>query len=381
MRRKRISRSGCSNCRLRKVSCDETRPHCKNCARYGTICSYVSGKPGTDIALFNKHENLVMLQVTGANEINSIPPRIFSWPYNRESELLQKFQLITAMTITVEPVTYLYQTIMVQKAEDYPFLRYAMLGLTVMHLLWLSKEKQGLLEVEAARYCSKAIADFSEELLKPGTSERQVMLRCTSGLLYNMAFAAIEGHKPEEAWPLARPSISDLGWLHTLNAKRAISRLATPIGSHPLYPSLSSFEAPADTSAESSCASSPLGFVSLFSLDSGTGSSNNPYFSSAIKFLSIWKSQDTIVVSGAFTIMLGGLADLKELLRQKDPRALILFACWYAKVSESGVWWYRRRAVLEGMAICVYLQRYHLDDLEIQVLLRYPKKVLEKVPY
>lgn len=36
----RKSRSGCRNCKLRRVKCDETRPTCRNCIGQCVICNY-----------------------------------------------------------------------------------------------------------------------------------------------------------------------------------------------------------------------------------------------------------------------------------------------------------------------------------------------------
>lgn len=36
----RKSRTGCRNCKLRKVRCDETRPKCIKCDTYGILCNY-----------------------------------------------------------------------------------------------------------------------------------------------------------------------------------------------------------------------------------------------------------------------------------------------------------------------------------------------------
>jgi hypothetical protein len=36
----RKSRRGCRNCKLRKVKCDERRPKCDKCDKYGILCNY-----------------------------------------------------------------------------------------------------------------------------------------------------------------------------------------------------------------------------------------------------------------------------------------------------------------------------------------------------
>ncbi|KAJ5209474.1 hypothetical protein N7449_003853 [Penicillium cf. viridicatum] len=51
----RKSRSGCLQCKRRKVKCDERQPHCRNCEKHGVICSFASpsnmlSTPQTDSA-------------------------------------------------------------------------------------------------------------------------------------------------------------------------------------------------------------------------------------------------------------------------------------------------------------------------------------------
>jgi hypothetical protein len=58
----------------------------------------------------------------------------------------------------------------------------------------------------------------------------------------------------------------------------------------------------------------------------------------------------------------------KGLLERKDPRALLLLAYWYAKVSGS-LWWMTRLAKLECQATCLYLERHYARETAIQELL------------
>ncbi|OQD99020.1 hypothetical protein PENVUL_c066G09892 [Penicillium vulpinum] len=49
----RKSRSGCLQCKKRKVKCDESQPHCRNCEKHGVVCSFASpavlSTPQTDV--------------------------------------------------------------------------------------------------------------------------------------------------------------------------------------------------------------------------------------------------------------------------------------------------------------------------------------------
>jgi hypothetical protein len=65
----------------------------------------------------------------------------------------------------------------------------------------------------------------------------------------------------------------------------------------------------------------------------------------------------------------------KALLEQRDRRALLLLAYWFAKVFSYSQWWIWRRATMEGPAICLYLERTHADDPKLLELLAFPKSV------
>jgi hypothetical protein len=62
-------------------------------------------------------------------------------------------------------------------------------------------------------------------------------------------------------------------------------------------------------------------------------------------------------------------------LDDKDPKALLLVVYWYAKLYR-GQWWLRHRGLIEGQAICMYLDKYHGDDAKLQRMLEWPKAEL-----
>jgi hypothetical protein len=61
-------------------------------------------------------------------------------------------------------------------------------------------------------------------------------------------------------------------------------------------------------------------------------------------------------------------AGFKALLGERDARALLILAFWYAPLCE-GVWWIARRAWIECRAICLYLERWCGGDESVRRLL------------
>ena len=66
----------------------------------------------------------------------------------------------------------------------------------------------------------------------------------------------------------------------------------------------------------------------------------------------------------------------KALLEMRDGKAMLLLVWWYSKTCAHFSWWMRRRSVVEGRAICVYLEKNFGGDEDIMELLEFPKQVL-----
>lgn len=69
----------------------------------------------------------------------------------------------------------------------------------------------------------------------------------------------------------------------------------------------------------------------------------------------------------------------KKLLELKDPRALLFLAWWNVKVSQvEECWWTWRRAVLEGRAICRYLEGWAKEmGKGVEELVECPSKAFD----
>jgi len=127
------------------------------------------------------------------------------------------------------------------------------------------------------------------------------------------------------------------------------------------------------TSTASRIVGVPSAFTQLCGLDNSPTVDSNPYHAAVhvlVPLLYIECDQSTI---GRFLAFVSYMRPaFQRLLEQKDPRALLLLAYWYAKVCHS-LWWIARRAMLECQATCLYLERYHAGETAIQELLQFPK--------
>jgi hypothetical protein len=114
---------------------------------------------------------------------------------------------------------------------------------------------------------------------------------------------------------------------------------------------------------------SPIELAQLCSLTASSNAENNPYFGAVHMLAKLQElPQHAVSMAGAITFLRSLQRSCKGLLGQKDPVALLLLAMWYFTAQKS-VWYIEQRAIVEGPAICLYLQRYHPSERAILELL------------
>jgi hypothetical protein len=217
---------------------------------------------------------------------------------------------------------------------------------------------------------------FNRKLSTPVQPQDRDALWASAALLGVIAFSSIEASKPEEAWPLGHPEPSDLDWLRMSDGKAAIWNITNPLRPDSVFYTLADeYKSDYLFSAAPRYGTDgiPSKFIKLYGLDNSSTADNNPYYTAVhtlARLLRIECDQSTIARFLSFIAHMK--LDFRTLLEQKDPRALLLLAYWYAKVCHS-LWWIARRAMLECQATCLYLERYHEGKTAIQELLQFPK--------
>jgi len=255
----------------------------------------------------------------------------------------------------------------------------AILTLTLMHDRHLSAVSNTKLSTTEAYHWYRATYSFNKQLSRPLQAEQQAALWTTAALLGTITFCHIEARTPEEAWPLKLPSSSDLDWLRMSDGKKEVWKLTQPLKADPVFRALVAVHTNdllPTPSTKPELKALPLEFISLYGLDATSTSDNNPYHAAATGLAQILDLDRPITTILSFLTLISTMhPDYKRLLERKDPRALLLLTCWYAKVCQLQVWWLRRRAVLEGQAICIYLERHYRHEINIQTLLQFPRTI------
>ncbi|TGO25785.1 hypothetical protein BPAE_0072g00050 [Botrytis paeoniae] len=393
------SRKGCRNCKLRRIKCDETRPHCLKCEDYGYACNHDSKTPDLEL-VYSETPTTMKSQIefgqsswsinsTPSQQMASIPTTlepfcvvgddISLFELDRQSLYrLDRFRYRTVLTLGTPTAAGVFHEFAVSMACDHPFLMHALQTLTACHdrYLTLHHTTSSRRTSTEAYHLSRAASLFNQKLCAPIANNDKDALWATAALLGIVAMSSIEASSSYEAWPLTSSTDTDLDWLRMSESKTVIFELTNPMRKDSIFHVLSIDYNNAHYKRDGNLdlSSLPTHFVELFDLDEYSTVVNHPYY---LTLISLQRIINIECNRSAMLSFLGFLTSMspqyKILLKMKDPKALLLLSYWYAKVWRM-VWWVERRAILECQAICIYLDRYHGDDLLIQELLLFPKR-------
>ena len=263
---------------------------------------------------------------------------------------------------------------------------------TLMHDRYLSPggKLSGDKSITQAYHWYQATFQFNKILSKPAStfsSPERDALWGTAALLGGIAFSSIDATNPHEAWPMKSSSPSDLDWLKMSEGKKAIWDLADISRPDSVFqdalPDHHQSILPPNWCCTTNedhfglpCGNLSKEYVELFNLDEcmSPAVEQNPYFEPACLCASLLPIEINRSNSIKFLAFMGHMKpDFRDLLAQKDPRALLLLSFFYAKLLQFHVWWTWQRALLECQSICIYLESYYGDDTNIKKLLQFPK--------
>ena len=319
----------------------------------------------------------------------------------QDLELLNKFQTRTVFTITTDKNLHVYQKetfklaysvrsisrhswrVLLTLTDQQPFLMHSILSLTLMHDRYLSGTQNTKLSTTEAFHWYQATALFNSKLSDPFPAAERDAVFATAVCLGVIAFFYIDAKTPEEAWPLKSPSSLDLNWLSLSEGKKTLGRYVQPASEPSLFQTLMPLVNTKPRSTSSTVPgleALPAAFIWLCGLDATSTPDNNAYYAVADGLAKSLHSDCKLTTILGFLCFISFLPPgFSQLLRRKDPGALLLLAYWYAKMCQYQHWWIVGRAALEGQSICMYLQRYHRHDADIQELLQYPKMMCNNV--
>ena len=231
---------------------------------------------------------------------------------------------------------------------------------------------------------SQTLQQHDDDLVSstPISPHHQAALWSTGAMIGTIVFCNIDATTPHQAWPLRPPSPSDLNWLKMDAGKKSIFLLTKGLQTDPTYKPLFEIHTnsllPPITSPPSFDRLPPelLDYFNVFT----SPSDNDRLYHPSIRSLARVYATSCFFITTILTFWTW-CADMtpqfRLLLEQKEPRALLMLAFWWAEIYQTMVWWFVRRARLEGMAICLFLERYCWEDEELMGLVGDLKKVFE----
>ncbi|KAI2827755.1 transcriptional regulator family: Fungal Specific TF [Aspergillus niger] len=152
----RKSRSGCQQCKLRKVKCGEEKPACSNCKRHGVHCSFALSNRMAESTLLGDQSSFSSQTSTPQSDYRPSNPSSPSGGASQQQlaapgpelaiadlELLHHYSTSTAYTFSLHPVIQtLWRIEVPQIAFTAPYTLRAILAVSALHLAVLRPEKQ-----------------------------------------------------------------------------------------------------------------------------------------------------------------------------------------------------------------------------------------------
>jgi hypothetical protein len=206
---------------------------------------------------------------------------------------------------------------------------------------------------------------FNVVLSRPIAPESRDALWATAALIGTNVFAYVEAPVDDvsQAWPLKPADPNDLDWLRLTDGKKAIWKIAQPAREDSIWSYAAREHAFEHAYPEDTCSpfsAVPADLKRLFGIDDDSTLQNNPYYLPALILVRLPdkgppRRENLLHYLHFLAYMTPGY---KDLLERKDPRALLLLRWWFKLVEESELWWLKKRAVVEGRAVQVWLESY-----------------------
>ncbi|KAH6713746.1 hypothetical protein BKA61DRAFT_689000 [Leptodontidium sp. MPI-SDFR-AT-0119] len=171
----RKTRTGCTQCKRRRVKCDEAKPTCQNCHRNDLSCSLDFLTPLTSLSRHNrkpsyqqepkaKRRKLIKMYPLSTHLIPSLSPTNFSPQTN---ELLHHYTTTLYKTLSIERSRSVWRIEMPLLGIAHPFVLSGLLSLSALHLSSLiPSRRRELLNFAVSQECA-ALPSFRAHMANP----------------------------------------------------------------------------------------------------------------------------------------------------------------------------------------------------------------------
>ncbi|KAF2736348.1 hypothetical protein EJ04DRAFT_171146 [Polyplosphaeria fusca] len=167
------SRNGCLPCKARHVKCDETKPVCVSCEKYSSPCEYPIPKPKSARVIpyaQPQHPPISTpssIEASNSDYASPTPGIPNSEPVLNigQLRLLHHFSTVTVKSLaTVSEANEAFPSYIVDVAFEFPFLLHGILALAALHLARLDKERHGDYLRQAESHHDAALFRFRNDV-------------------------------------------------------------------------------------------------------------------------------------------------------------------------------------------------------------------------
>lgn len=225
-----------------------------------------------------------------------------------------------------------------------------------------------------AYHWSKGAALLNQKLSSPILPQDRDALWASAVMLGVADVTSIEASNPWEAWPLKPYDPNDLDWLDMSQGKEALWKVTDPLRPDSIFHAMApEYHVLNDTPRLCEIEEIPKELVRLCGLDDSSGLQQNPYYLAVSMLVQLGDVRCTQASMTKFLRFAKYMEPaFQNLLHKKDMCALLILANWYAPMRRS-LWWIARRAQLECRAICLYLEKHHPNNKDLQKMLPTPE--------
>ncbi|KAH6871620.1 hypothetical protein B0T10DRAFT_500401 [Thelonectria olida] len=370
----RRSRFGCRNCKLRKLKCDEGKPQCKRCITFGVLCNFMSNI--TDLQPVAADAGRPMV-VRGRAELqppltNAVWTSDASTSYHlnaRCQDFITRY-LGRSLITPDDPNMIQVNRKLLELAFAHPFLMHASLAVALTYDRHLNSSSGCRRTLEECHHWSQSTVLLNRRLSEPIKAKDKDPIWGTAAALAILAFSSPDACAPGESWPLKSSGPSDLDWLRMSEGKMALWHIVNPLRPDSLFRVMAAtFAHMHSPLPERGIDGVAMALASVCHLKASSTAENSPYFYAAHAVSQILDLPDSEVTTGPTYLFIRSIhGPFKDLLRKRDPVALLLLYLWYRKASRS-IWWIELRARVECPSICSYLWLYHKENSAVQAFL------------
>jgi len=251
------SRTGCFNCRRRRVKCDEERPRCGACIRREVSCDYP--EPGEPYAVNDEAVDTRADQVgraprpqsasstraiysppgqsaagtpatvtatPGTDAVASASSVAVSFNFSiQDLALLHHWTVCTSVDFfKTSELDSLWQVVFPQIGFQYPFVTHAILSLAALHLANIEGTKNSQYVVEATRHHEEALKGFHEVVRHVSVENSEALLAWSLiNVIYVFGISKQLSDSPQDSSPsLQKDRVLGAEWIPILRGVQAV---------------------------------------------------------------------------------------------------------------------------------------------------------------